>query len=403
MNEINESINPDTKINTKKQKMLSLITCLIFCICIASFCLISFIKKPKSYSESERRYLEQRPEFTKETIFNGTFASKYELYVTDQFVGRDSFIQIKTMAERLLGKQDTNGVYFAKDDYLIEKFDVNEETEKQFTKNQTWIADFLVKMVNKLGDEHVRALLVPTAEYVLQSKLPPYANVFDQTNMNRELYHTIAKKASEKLADKLIIDVNQTLLDKANEYIYYRTDHHWTTLGAYYAYCDWAKSMGVEAAQYKDFKQMVVTNDFKGTIYNKVNSSVKPDVITLCDDGNTYQVDINMGEKSMDSLYDLEQLKGVDKYSVFLGGNNAMVQINSSNQNKKRLLVIKDSYAHSFTPFLAHHYEQVVLVDLRYLNMGMEEVIEQLGITDVLLLYNNSTVMSDKNIVKLTK
>lgn len=385
------------------KKRLNILTCVIFCIFIFGFTIASLVTKPKEYSERERRYLEQMPELSKETLLNGEFTSKYETYITDQFVGRDKWIRVKTIAERMAGKQDINNVYFAKDGYLIEKLEEQDLDLKQWEKNKIWLSDFLVKYEEKLGKEHVRALFVPTAGYVLEEKLPPYAPFFNQGIINQEIRELIGKKASDEIANQLIVDVNQNLKDKSDEYIYYKTDHHWTSLGAYYAYEAWAKSLGLTPKPLKEYKQIVATSEFYGTIYNKVNTNVSPDQITLFDDGQDYTVSINMGEKVLKSLFDYEQLESVDKYSIFLGGNNAMTQVTSSNKNGKKLLVVKDSYAHTMVPILAHHYEEVVLVDLRYLNMGLEEIVDQFGITDVLLLYNDSTVMSDKNLVKLGK
>ena len=385
------------------KKRLNIITCATFCIFIFGFTIASLVTKPKDYSKRERRYLEQMPKLSKEAIFNGDFTSKYETYITDQFVGRDEWIRVKTIAERLTGKQDINEVYFAKDGYLIEKVEEQDVDLEQWEKNKRWIAQFLTKYEEKLGKEHVRALLVPTAGYILQDKLPPYAPFFDQGIINDGLRELLEKDVTEEVAKELVVDVNQTLKDKSDEDIYYRTDHHWTSLGAYYAYEVWAKSLGLTPKPLEEYKQIVATSDFYGTVYNKVNTNVSPDKITLYDDGGEYSVSINMGEKALDSMFDYEQLDGVDKYSIFLGGNNAMVQVTSENKNGKKLLVVKDSYAHTMVPILAHHFEEVVLVDLRHLNMGLDSIVDQFGITDVLVQYNDSTVMSDKNLVKLTK
>ncbi|WP_455715070.1 DHHW family protein [Anaerosporobacter sp.] len=385
------------------KKRLNILTCVIFCIFIFGFTIASLVTKPKEYSERERRYLEQMPKLSKETFLNGEFTSKYETYITDQFVGRDQWIRIKTIVERMAGKQDINNVYFAKDGYLIEKVEEQDLDLEQWEKNKKWLSDFLVKYEEKLGKEHVRALFVPTAGYVLEEKLPPYAPFINQGIINQEIRELVGKKVSDEIASQLIVDVNQNLKDKSYEYIYYKTDHHWTSLGAYYAYEVWAKSLGLTPKPLEEYKQVVATSDFYGTIYNKVNTNVSPDQITLFDDGQDYTVSINMGEKELNSMFDYEQLESVDKYSIFLGGNNAMTQVTSSNKNGKKLLVVKDSYAHTMVPILAHHFEEVVLVDLRYLNMGLEEIVDQFGITDVLLLYNDSTVMSDKNLVKLGK
>ncbi|MBS5934738.1 MAG: hypothetical protein KIC94_17880 [Clostridiales bacterium] len=385
------------------KKRLNIITCGIFCLFIFGFTIASLVTKPKDYSERERRYLEQMPKFSKEAILKGEFTSKYETYITDQFVGRDQWIRIKTIAERMAGKQDINNVYFAKDGYLIEKVEDKDIDQEQWEKNKKWIAQFLAKYEEKLGKEHVRAILAPTAGYILQEKLPPYAPFFDQGIINQDIRELLEKNVSDKVADELVVDVNQALKDKSDEYIYYKTDHHWTSLGAYYAYEVWAKSLGLTPKPLNEYKQTVATSDFYGTVYNKVNTNVSPDKITLFDDGGEYKVNINMGEKELDSLFDYEQLDSVDKYSIFLGGNNALVQVTSGNKNGKKLLVVKDSYAHTMVPILAHHFEEVVLVDLRHLNMEMEAIVDQFGITDVLLLYNDSSVMSDKNLVKLTK
>ncbi len=385
------------------KKRLNIITCAVFCVFIFGFTIASLVTKPKEYSERERRYLEQMPKFSKQALINGEFTSKYETYITDQFVGRDKWIRIKTAVERMAGKQDINNVYFAKDGYLIEKVEEQDLDLEQWEKNKKWLADFLVKYEEKLGKDHVRALFIPTAGYVLKEKLPAYAPFYDQGIINQEIRELIGKKASDELAGELVVDVNQALKDKSDEYIYYKTDHHWTSLGAYYAYEVLANSLGLTPKPLEEYKQTIAASDFYGTVYNKVNTNVSPDKITLFDDGQDYNVSINMGEKELNSLFDYEQLEGVDKYSIFLGGNNAMTQVMTSNKNGKKLLVVKDSYAHTMVPILAHHFEEVVLVDLRYLNMGMEEIVDQLGITDVLLLYNDSTVMSDKNLVKLGK
>ncbi|WP_167955767.1 DHHW family protein [Anaerosporobacter faecicola] len=390
----------------KDKKMIGrgqVITCVVFLLVIFGGTMLTLLSKPRQYSERERRYLQMRPELTKESLYSGEFAVKYEEYLTDQFVGRDTFIMLKTSLERMVGRQDNNGIYFGKDGYLIEKIEEKDIDPEQWEKNKQWIVQFLGKYESILGEDHVRALLAPTSNYVLQDKLPPFASAYNQEMINQTIEKDLSEKVSEETAKSLLVDVNQTLRDKSGEYIYYRTDHHWTSLGAYYAYVQWAKSVGLQPKEQSEYEQIVGTSDFYGTFYNKVGVAEIKDKITLFDDKETYQVTINMGEKVMDSLFDYGQLTGDDPYSVFLGGNNAFVEITSSQTNGKRLLVVKDSYAHTLVPLLAHHFEEVVLVDLRYLNMKLEDLVEQYEITDLLLLYNDSTVMSDKNLVKLVK
>lgn len=377
----------------KKKNFSEYSITVVFLLLVFAFSIITVVAKPKSYSAKERRPLQQMPEITWSAIKSGEFGKDYEKYLTDQFILRDHWIQLKTTTERMLGRQESNQVYFGKNGYLIEKFVVTDKNKEQWEKNKKWVTDFLNTSQKILGKNHVKAMLVPTASYILKDKLPPYADTYDQGLINKEV---------EKLVKPdILVDVNKALLAKKNEGIYYRTDHHWTSLGAYYAYREWAKSVGLQPKKLSDFHEHVVKTDFYGTIYNKVNTKVVPDTITLYEDEKPYEISINMGEKKLDGLYDKKQLDGDDPYSVFLGGNNAMTQVISQNKNGRRLLVIKDSYAHSFVPFLAGHFEEILLIDLRYLNMPVLDLYEQYQITDLLVLYNNATIMNDRNLVKL--
>ena len=115
-----------------------------------------------------------------------------------------------------------------------------------------------------------------------------------------------------------------------------------------------------------------------------------------------YQLLYNLKDQT-DSLYDLSKLEGKDKYSVYMGGNNALVEIKTNNMNGRRLLVIKDSYAHSFVPFAVNHYEETYMIDFRYFNVGVEQFVEENKITDILVLYNTMNFVQDKNSINFLK
>lgn len=377
----------------------ALITCLVFLILLFGITIASTVNPVRSFSENENRYLAQKPEFSTESLINGKYTKDYEEFITDQFVERDKWIRLKTLTERAMLKQDINGVFIGKDGYLMEKHNDSDIDKEQMVKNEERLAEFIAKYGEQLGEEHVKAMIIPTASEILTEKLPPFAPGFNQNEMIERI-----KKETEQTGS-FFVDVRETLKRHKDESIYYRTDHHWTSLGAYYAYEQWAELCGFTPIPHEQFEIEKVTDSFYGTIFSKVNMKVNPDSIHLYEtkEDMDYHLTYNQGEKETDTLYDMEKLKEKDKYSVFLGGNNAVVQIDTNNKNDRRLLVIKDSFAHSFVPFTVNHFEQTFMVDFRYFKMGISKYIEENNITDILVLYNTINFAKDKNTAALVK
>ena len=201
------------------------------------------------------------------------------------------------------------------------------------------------------------------------------------------------------------MDVLGELKEHQNEYLYYRTDHHWTTLGAYYGYLAWAKQQNVTPWEQEDFQIEPLTKEFYGTLDSKLGGAGEADTINLYypKSAVAYHLDYEMGEFQRDSLYDMEKLEGKDKYAVFLGGNYGLVTIEGVCDNGRTLVMIKDSFAHSMVPFLANHYETIYMVDLRYFNVGITNFIESVEATDIMLLFNTANLVEDRNLQKLAK
>lgn len=373
-----------------KEKLNTILTVVIFLILIALFTVAGLLKKDRVFSPSENRYLAQKPEFSADSFFKGDFATDYEEYITDQFIGRDRWIAVKTMTELALGKKDINGVYIGKDDYLIEM--QNDIDEVKAYANADRMVAFLNKETEILGKEHVSMMIVPTAVAVLTQKLPAHAESFDQNSyieyMNDAMQGTF-------------VDVRTVLREHVDEDIYYRTDHHWTTWGAFLAYQKWAEMLQVTPYEREDFKVSLAADDFLGTIYSKVNVAKRADELYLYEikDDIRYEIDFDMGAKKMDSLYAPEHLSTKDKYSVFLDGNHSVVDIKTvgGHTDGDTLLIIKDSYAHCFVPFVANHYARTVVIDLRYLKMPISQVLETYQVTDILVLYNVAHFAADTN------
>lgn len=190
-----------------------------------------------------------------------------------------------------------------------------------------------------------------------------------------------------------------------DEYLYYKTDHHWTALGAYYAYRAWAQAQKIPVREQEDYKISTGSEEFYGTLYSKVNIQMPADTVLLYEDERSYRVEYDMDGKPQKSMFSMKRLSEKDKYMVYLDGNHALTQIQQQGQKKteKKLLVIKDSYAHTFVPFLAQDYDEVIMVDFRYNKMPVSMIIENYGITDILVLYNATNFVHDDNLYQLER
>lgn len=379
----------------KNTQFYNVAVAVVFLCLLAVLTAGSILNPDKVFSANENRYLTQKPKWTAENFFDGEFATEYENYITDQFIGRDTWILVKTVSEIIIGKKDVNGVYLCKDDYLIEtQTDIDEE--KAYNNADRMLA-FLNGKAEQMGKEHVAMMIVPTAVAMLSEKLPKYARTFDQ---NRYIDYM-----GERFTGTFV-DVRDCFNARKDDYIYYKTDHHWTTKGAFLAYGEWADEMGYDVFPEEAFDVTKVSGDFLGTVYSKLNYAGSADEMYLykIKQDIRYDVDIDMGAKKMDDLYEESWLEKKDKYSVFLDGNHSIVTIDTigGQEDGDTLLIIKDSYAHCFIPFVANHYDRVVVADMRYLKLPMNQVIETYGVTDILVLYNAVHFAEDINMPLLS-
>lgn len=365
-----------------------------FILLVAGCSAVSLFTPDKLLSETENRTLEQRPKLSAETLLSGEFTEKYELYMSDQFFLRDKWVALRNYSEIAMLKRELNGVYLADDGYLITRPEINVGIME---KNTDYILRFAEKCAADLGPEHVRVLIAPTAAEVLREKLPPFSEVYDQSS----LLDSIAAA----LPDRVFCNVLPRLDEHSSEYIYYRTDHHWTTLGAYYAYTEYCDSIGIKPSNTEDFRQIVASDSFLGTLASKVNIAVRPDELRIFENMNasaeaTAEYDMNPSTAGS-SIYAMQALSTRDKYSFFLNGNRPIVDITAAADNGRTLMVIKDSYANCFVPFLTEHFERIIVIDLRYFNADTAAFAASEGVTDMLILYNAEGLSSDSSIVKL--
>lgn len=362
-----------------------------------------FLLCPKAeFSENENRYLASFPKPVWEQIKSGQYMEDLGTYLSDHFPLRDFFMGEKAAAEILQGRREINGVYIGEDGYLIEEYKKPQNTER--------ISGILKSFAQELemdrekrgegtsGDRgedlRLRLMLVPTAAWTYRDKLPALAPVRDQMETAKEIYTSSGIEA---------VDCSPELLDnRKSGQLYYRTDHHWTTRGAYVGYEVFCREMGFEPVPLEQLEAETVTEDFCGTIYSKVNDYRRQgDAITVyTDPADRLTVSYTDTGEVSDSLYNLDYVDKKDKYSLFLDNLHSLIEITNENADSDReLALIKDSYANSMVPFLVRHYKKIYVFDTRSYKMGPSVFIkEHPGITDVLLLYNMNTLDTDLGI-----
>ncbi|WP_286184210.1 DHHW family protein [Clostridium sp. CCUG 7971] len=288
----------------------------------------------------------------------------------------------------MLGKNKSNGVYLSKYNYLIEEF---KEPNSKIIKSNL---DTINKFSDKYKNIKQHFIIAPNAIEILENNLPIFAPTVSQ------------KKYIDNFKDKLnknvnFIDAYKALKDHNKEYIYYKTDHHWTTLGSYYTFLEAANSMNINIEKIKyDVKK--VSDSFFGTLSSKSGYKAKEadyiEVYIPKNKNDEYVVNYVEEQKKSASFYDSSKLSVKDKYAVFLGGNHPLTKIKTTSKEDRRLLIFKDSYANNFIPFLTPHFKEIVVVDPRYYYDDIDKLIEEEKITDTLFLYNANTFFSDTSL-----
>lgn len=376
-------------MNRKRKARIANLIGKIFIILLFLVMIINVIVPDQEKSELENRALEQRPRFNLTTILSGDFMEQWEEYLSDQFVGRDTWRSLKVSLDRLGGARKENDIYIGKDGQLMEDIEVPDDGRLE--ANLTAIRDF----AETYEDIPVTMMLVPDAACILNDSLPAFVRVEDQRQM--------FSMAERKLGDTVNwVDTVSILNNHKSEKLYYKTDHHWTTQGAFYVFQDAAETLGIEGDVSDDFVSYTVTDSFNGVL--AASSGVGLDEMEQIDiyapTGGDDDVVVNYvdeGRKTT-SLYDSSKLETRDKYGVFLGGNTSVVDIRTVSTSQKRLLVVKDSFADCFIPFLAPYYREIVVVDPRYYSGTMQDIMDSYRITDALILYSGNTFFTDNNI-----
>ena len=353
---------------------------ILFFVFLFGFAILDALWPKRAESELENRKLQQFPAVTLSGIISNEWMQKYENYTKDQFALRDSWIDLKSRAESMLLKTENNDIWYGKDGYLFPALMTVDD--KQYQKN--------LEALKAMCERHpgmVDVMIVPTSSLIMRDRLPFDAPLVDEDTYLDGIRDTLSATAN-------VIDLRETLAPHAEEYIYYRTDHHWTAQGAYYAYEAYAASRGLTTLFDTTAVPSVSVDGFYGTSYSKArNWDVVPDVLTYYDLPNTLSITGTDGTVQETGIMDEAKLETRDKYAAFLHGNNAFSVLKGDGEGS--VLVIKDSYANSFVPYLTANYETIAVVDFRENVSKVEQILSEGQYDSILFLYSFDAFCSD--------
>ena len=359
----------------------------LFFVPLFLLAVLTAILPARSFSENENRPLAQMPALSWEGIQSGTVQSELADWFSDQVPLRDFWIQTNTTVRKLAGQKEVGGVYLVDDHYYFQRF-----TDESYSTGRMASVFRMMDAFVQKQDLPAAVMLVPSPGTVLSDKLPANAPYYDADAVF---------DAAGRIFSCPVIDLRACFSENAGEVqLYYRTDHHWTSQGAYLAYRAYCETLGRTPREYT-LEQ--VSDHFYGTLYSKVlDSAAQPDAVWAIKELPTVTVTYEDGTVA-DTPYHPERLAQKDQYTYFFGGNYGIVTIQTEAENSGKLLVIKDSFANCFVPYLLGDYSEIVMLDLRYFGGSVEDVIAQQGITEILFLYETSNLLTDTGILGLEK
>ena len=380
------------KVKSRRIKTLInviLVACFFAWVIFAALWVI--LVPDREYSENEKRYLSSAPVLSWDSVMNGKYTQGIEDWMNDQFPARESWAGLNAALEQMLGMNGKSGVYLCSDGSLI-------RSPAADNASVTNTAASKISAFAEATGLPVRFMLVPSAGYIREDALPK----------NHEAYHDaeIIARTQAALDERVEwIDMTAVLSPHKDEGIYFDTDHHWTSLGAYYGYEAYCEAVGLTPVAQDAFQVETVSN-FMGTNWSTACLWYLPgDEMEIWTDPSL-RVTTSISEPAKEPVVQegmlfRNRLSEMDKYTVFLDGNHSLVTIDNPASDGGVLLILKDSYGHIFTPFLASHYSKIIMVDMRYYKQSMTELCQAEGVTDVLVLYSVGTFVEASDLAFL--
>lgn len=368
--------------------LTKILTISLFGAFLGLFLALHLLLPDRDFSPLENRVLAQKPAFSAGAVLDGSYFDDLEKYIADQFPLRDGLMSLKADCERLWGRRENNGVYLA-GDRLIERVDEPDET--RLNNNLAALNRFKQQI-----DVPAYLMPVPTAAWLYADELPAGAPTADQDAL------LDAFRAGSLIG---VIDLREAFAAHRDENLFYRTDHHWTSRGAYYAAKAFLNRIGRGDALPALGEPTVLADDFNGTLFSSSGyRHITPDTIEayVSGEGVTVETWRSGSPELLDGLYDESFLTEKDKYSAFLGGNTPLSIVRTGNEGG-RLLIVRDSFADSFVPFLTEAYSEIHLFDARYYKLPLTQYIAENEIDEVLFLYSLPDLCTDPNLAAVCK
>ncbi|GAB4129360.1 MAG: DHHW family protein [Raineya sp.] len=381
--------------------------------------LFAILPKQK-VSENEKRDLASMPKFSWASLFSGKFTDSLDIFVSDNFPFREGFLQTNFALSQMRGfksevsfyqqevvtnagidKIQDSTIVVVEDTFKPENEIIDGEAEKSPIRGVMIYNNMAIQMFggNKAAAKY-SAEVVNYFQETLKDKAQVYSVVVPthQEFYLPHKYRHVSEKENIKYLYSLLkpevksVDVTSALYKHKSEYIYFNTDHHWTGLGAYYAYQEFCKVANLEAVPLEKMERKVI-NGFLGSLYwltrdrrlkEKGDSVVyhKPQV-----ECKVFSHPKKNPDKRFGGLLFAEFAKGGAAYSVYLGDDFSLVQVDTEVKNGRKAMFIKNSYGNAFAPYLVSHFEQIFIVDYRYWNKSLLKMIEEHKITDVILFH----------------
>ena len=336
------------------------------------------------FSDMENRFLQKRPAVTAASVADGSFMDAFETYTSEQVPFRNALVKCRAVMVWLTGASENDGIAKGKDGYLFDK--VTSESDR-LSRN---IA--IMKTFAENAGRDVYIAVAPTSTWINEDLLPAGMPVLDEKACEDEL-----KSALAGVENAHVLDLYDALASHRDEQLYYRTDHHWTTAGAGYAYAAIASEMGLPVKDITQYEKHEA-HDFYGTHYAKYKGiGVTADTIEY------YDVPVDelvLEGRTVYSIMDAEKLSGYDKYAAFMYGNDGRYEVKAEKGAGRNLIILKDSYANCLIPYLIMNYDNITVIDLRYFGGSVAGELAE-NDADVLLMYNWTFVNDDNHFYKM--
>jgi hypothetical protein len=379
-----------------------------------------FLASPKKHvSAAEKRTLASAPQFSVTNFFNGKFADQSEAYYNDNFILRDVWLDIADEIKALRGWQKSDGIQLVGNDGASDAKQPAVGADPEMAESAPVPIDAEYQRVKALIISKGRAIQIfggtkttvkPFADLVnsYHAVLGPSVKVYvmpipsgSDFFIPREVFNGALHERKNfqdfyaMLAPGIIrVPAYESIAPHTADYIWMKTDHHWTGLGAYYAYRAFAKSAGFAPLPLDKLTHKQLPKPFLGSLYYRTRSESlanNPDTLhyyMIPNKTRAHIIPTGMDGGKPGQLY-YEKTGGGNSYGVFLGGDHPLMRIETGIKNGRKIVVIKDSYGNAFVPYLAAHYEEVWVVDYRYFKGSIPELVKRHGIHEFLYAHNS--------------